>query len=220
MEQGKAAYSSRRVSKVIAMNFLAHAYLAAPDEALIAGGVIGDWIKGPLDRQPLPAGLLRGVALHRAIDAFADRNEAFLRSRARISAARRRWSGVFIDMYYDHLLAAGWDDWNDRPLADFTAQTYLALDRQAAQLAPEVNRVMALMTSEDWLGSYASIDGLAAVLGRMGRRVRQPNPLAEGVDELIAQRAEFAADFAEFLPAAQAFVADWINRAPPSAGSA
>src|SRR5689334_10874315 len=137
------------------MNFLAHAYLAAPDESLIAGGVIGDWVKGPLDRQSLPADLLRGVALHRAIDAFADRNPAFLRSRARISAARRRWSGVFIDMYYDHLLAADWQKWSATPLEAFTAQTYAALDRHASHLAPEVSQVMALMASQDWLGSYA-----------------------------------------------------------------
>lgn len=202
------------------MNFLAHAYLAAPDEALIAGGVIGDWVKGPLDRQSLPADLLRGVALHRAIDAFADRNAAFLRSRARISPARRRWSGVFIDMYYDHLLAAGWQQWGAVPLETFTAQTYAALDRHAPHFGPELSQVMALMASQDWLGSYASIDGLADVLGRMGRRARQPNPLADGGDELVAGQADFAADFAEFLPAAQAFVADWVSRAPPSAESA
>ena len=34
------------------MNFLAHALLAGDDPALAVGGIVGDWIKGPL-----PAGL-------------------------------------------------------------------------------------------------------------------------------------------------------------------
>lgn len=197
------------------MNFLAHALLAAPDPSLIAGGVLGDWIKGPLHRQTLPAGLLRGVALHRAIDAFADREPAFLRSRARISAPRRRWSGVFIDMYYDHLLAVQWADWHDAPLAEFTRQVYAALETHHAALPTDVAPVMRLMASEDWLGSYGSLNGLAAIFGRMSRRIRQPNPLATGTEELLAQREDFAADFAEFMPAARAFVADWLSRAPP-----
>lgn len=201
------------------MNFLAHAYLAAPDDALIAGGVIGDWIKGPLDRSPLPPELLRGVALHRAIDSFADRDPAFLRSRARIHASRRRWSGVLVDMYYDHLLAAHWGDWHEMPLGDFVGRVYAALDHHAADLHHEVRPVMRLMASEDWLGSYASLTGLADVLARMSRRARQPNPLAAGTADLIACRADFAADFAEFLPAARQFAAEWISRVPPTAAS-
>lgn len=199
------------------MNFLAHAYLAAPDDALIAGGVIGDWVKGPLERSTLPPDLLRGVALHRAIDAFADHDPAFLRSRARIAASRRRWSEVLIDMYYDHLLAAGWDDWHEAPLGDFVGGVYAALEHHAGDLHHEVRPVMRLMASEDWLGSYASLAGLADVLDRMSRRARQPNPLAGGTADLIADRAAFAADFAEFLPAARQFAREWISRAPPTA---
>lgn len=202
------------------MNFLAHALLAAPDPALIAGGVVGDWIKGPLARQSLPDDLLRGVALHRAIDAFADRDPAFLRSRARISAARRRWSGVLIDMFYDHLLAAQWADWHDDALPIFTQEVYAALAKSQSGLAADLSPVMRLMAAEDWLGSYASTAGLQAILERMSRRARQPNPLADGIEELQDHYAGFATDFAEFMPTARVFVADWLSRAPPTSGSA
>lgn len=202
------------------MNFLAHALLAAPDPSLIAGGVLGDWIKGPLARQTLTPELLRGVALHRAIDAFADRDAAFLRSRARISPARRRWSGVLVDMFYDHLLAAHWADWHDTTLPMFTRQIYAALEKNQAAFAADIAPVARLMASEDWLGSYGSVAGLSAILERMSRRARQPNPLADGIEELLAQRANFAADFAEFMPAARVFVADWLSRAPPISASA
>lgn len=202
------------------MNFLAHAYLAGDDDALIAGGVIGDWIKGPLERSSLPEVLLRGVALHRAIDSYADRDPAFLRSRSRISALRRRWSGVLIDMYFDHLLAAHWNAWHHQSLADFTQRTYSALDAHQVHFDENTQATMRLMRQEDWLRSYATIEGLEAILVRMSRRARQPNPLDDGASELLAARAEFAADFADFLPAAKAFAEDWISRARPTSGLA
>ena len=86
------------------MNFLAHAWLAGESPALVVGGVFGDWVKGPLPGT-LPADLARGVALHRAIDAFAETHPAFRASRARVSAARRCYAGVLVDIFWGHLLA-------------------------------------------------------------------------------------------------------------------
>ena len=50
------------------MNLLAHAVLAGSDPGLVVGGVLGDWIKGPLDGG-LSDDLSAGVRLHRRIDA-------------------------------------------------------------------------------------------------------------------------------------------------------
>ena len=94
------------------MNFLAHALLAGESPALVVGGVVGDWIKGPLPAG-LPEDLARGVALHRAIDTFAETHPAFCASRARMSAGRRRYAGVLVDIFYDHLLARDWAQYRD-----------------------------------------------------------------------------------------------------------
>ena len=69
-------------------------------EVITVGGVLGDFVKGPLPAG-LPAALASGVALHRAIDSFADRHPAFIVSRARVSARRRRVGGVLVDLFYD-----------------------------------------------------------------------------------------------------------------------
>jgi len=68
---------------------------------------------------------------------------------------------------------------------------------------------MRLMASEDWLGSYAGLTGIADVLLRMSRRARQPNPLAGGEDEFIADAAGFAEDFAIWFADAKDFVGAW-----------
>lgn len=190
------------------MNFLAHALLAGDTPALIVGGVVGDWIKGPLPGA-LPGDLARGVALHRAIDSHAETHPAFQQSRARVSAARRRYAGVLVDIFYDHLLARHWATLDARPLHDYCATVYRLIAERQRELPAAAHPVLALMTQEDWLASYAQLDNIADVLVRMARRARQPNPLARGEQELLADVGGFTADFHAWLDDARAFCACW-----------
>ena len=158
------------------MNFLAHALLAGDAPALIVGGVIGDWIKGPLPGT-LPADLAKGVALHRAIDDFAESHPAFRRSRSRVSAERRRYAGVLVDIFYDHLLARDWATLHQQPLDEYCDEVYGLISDRLHDLPVSAHPALTLMAQEDWLTSYAQIEGIADVLARMSRRARQPNPL-------------------------------------------
>jgi acyl carrier protein phosphodiesterase len=190
------------------MNFLAHALLAGDDPALVVGGVVGDWIKGPLPGC-LPPDLARGVALHRAIDSHAETHPAFRRSRARVSPARRRYAGVLVDIFYDHLLARDWDALHHRPFAEFRLGVYSAVAARHVDLPEGSHFALKLMGAEDWFDSYARIEGIADVLQRMSRRARRPNPLAGGEAEFLADAEGFRADFLEWLADARDFAMRW-----------
>ena len=190
------------------MNFLAHALLAGDDPALVVGGVVGDWVKGVLPAG-LPPDLARGVALHRAIDSHAEIHPAFCASRARVSPARRRYAGVLVDMFYDHLLARDWAAHHAVPLEAFCAEVYRQIEVRLPALRPDAHGVLRMMAREDWLSSYARVDGLAEVLARMSRRARQPNPLLAGERELLADVAGFEADFGRWLGDARTFCDEW-----------
>ncbi|WP_434513732.1 ACP phosphodiesterase [Dechloromonas sp. ARDL1] len=190
------------------MNFLAHAVLAGADPALIVGGVVGDWIKGPLPG-PLPSDLARGVALHRAIDSHAETHPAFQRSRQRVAVDRRRYAGVLVDIFYDHLLARDWARLRPMPLERYCTEVYRHIDARLADLPEQARPAMNLMAREDWLRSYADLAGIADVLQRMARRARQPNPLAGGEQAFAADAAGFGEDFAHWFADAQDFVARW-----------
>ncbi len=195
------------------MNYLAHAFLAGPIAADRVGGVIGDFVKGPLDPLPpgLGAGLAAGVALHRRIDSYADTHPAFRRSRTRVSAARRRVSGIMIDLFYDHFLALHWEDVSmrlqvERSLVDFTAHTYRLIEAHPEPLPPAFLPVFERMSAHDWLASYRDADNVALALDRMAAfRLRWPNPLYGSGQELPRDYAGFEADFFEFLPDALTF---------------
>ncbi len=197
------------------MNFLAHAFLAGPLAADRIGGVIGDFVKGPLT--PLPAGLgaalAAGVMLHRRIDSFADTHPAFCRSRARVSAPRRRVAGIMVDMFYDHFLALHWGRFSAQPLDDFTAHTYRLIGAHPEPLPASFRPVFERMAADDWMAGYRDAARVVEALDRMAEfRLRRPNPLAGSGEELLRDYAGFEADFAEFLPDAAAF-AESVRRA-------
>ena len=191
------------------MNFLAHAVLAGDRNADRIGGLLGDFVKGILPAG-LPADLAAGVALHRAIDSFADRHPAFVASRARISPLRRRVGGILVDMFYDHLLARDWAEHGGGSLETYTSTLYAALDDFTVHLPDRAGEVAALMRAEDWLSSYREIDAVGQVLDRMAvHRLRRANTLAGGIEEFVADPAGFETDFRSFLPDAFAFAAAW-----------
>lgn len=193
------------------MNFLAHALLAGEAPALIVGGVAGDWIKGNLPAG-LPSDLARGVALHRSIDHFAESHPAFCRSRNRVSPARRRYAGVLVDVFYDHLLARNWSAMHGQPLQEYCESVYGMIRDRLNDLPASAHSALALMAKEDWLSSYAQIESIADVLLRMSRRARQPNPLAQGELEFLADVDGFTGDFYEWLDDTRKFYRAWQDK--------
>ena len=191
------------------MNFLAHALLAGDAPALIVGGVVGDWIKGPLPGV-LPDDLAKGVALHRAIDSYAESQSAFRRSRSRVSADRRRYAGVLVDVFYDHLLAQNWAALHHQPLDEYCENIYRLIKNRLNDLPVFAHPALALMAKEDWLSSYAQIEAIADVLSRMSRRTRQPNPLANGEQEFLADVDGFTGDFYVWFHDTKEFSRRWL----------
>ena len=90
------------------MNHLAHVVLAGPDTDDRLGAFLGDHIKGRTALETLPAGVARGVRLHRKIDTWSDAHPAVMELRARSGPAWRRHSGIILDVLFDAMLVRNW----------------------------------------------------------------------------------------------------------------
>lgn len=182
------------------MNWLAHLRLAPEDPMLVIGNLCGDFVAG-VDLTRLPPELRRGILQHRAIDRFVDAHAVMLRSRQRLGPGLRRFAGVLVDVFYDHFLARDWDAFGDgRPLPAFAAATYALLDEHAAVLPDRLRDALPAMRAQDWLASYARLDGIDRALARMAARLRRPSPLGNGGAALRAAYAGLGSDFAELWP--------------------
>lgn len=188
------------------MNYLAHFWLAGPRVTDRVGGLLGDFVKGPLPCG-LPPDLAAGVALHRKIDVYADEHPAFIASRRRFSPLRRRYAGIIVDLFYDHILARDWPRYQGGPLADATAVYYAEVRQYQTWLPERLQRLLPRMQTEDWLASYARLDAVGTALDNLSRyRLRGGNPLLGAMEELVQHYGALSQDAAEFLPAARTYV--------------
>lgn len=185
------------------MNYLAHLHLAPDDASARVGNLLGDFIK-PAHASHLPLVLQQGMALHRWIDSYTDSHPLVLRSKARIAAERRRYAGILVDIFYDHFLARHWQQFSAMPLATFTRRSYAELQQHRQWLPPRLLEILPRMQAEDWLLSYASHSGIAAVLDGFSRhRIQRANPVAAGIEDLQQHHAALEQDFLAFYPQLQ-----------------
>jgi acyl carrier protein phosphodiesterase len=181
------------------VNFLAHLFLSGGASELLVGNLMGDFVKGRLDGR-FPPGIERGILLHREIDSFTGQNSHFLRSKRRLDKSFGLYRGVLVDLFYDHFLAAHWEDYADVPFSLFIADAWRALSEYKELLPARLQRIMPLIF-RDWLPSYYDIEGIAAVLHRVSRfRLKRPNRLGEGAEALSKHYEALYGDFQKFFP--------------------
>ncbi|MCP5150215.1 MAG: DUF479 domain-containing protein [Ectothiorhodospiraceae bacterium] len=187
------------------MNYLAHLLLAEPTPEGRVGAVAGDFLKGPVTAELAPA-VAAGVLLHRAIDRFTDAHPAHRRSRTRLSAARRRFAGIVVDVCYDHFLGARWNDHATMPLEAFTREVYAELTANLALLPPSATAVVRRMAERDWLGSYRELAFAARALDGIAARRPRLAGLAGAGEEIAREYDGLAEDFEAFFPELRAAV--------------
>src|SRR4029453_4779348 len=118
-----AEINCRPLTKGIRLNWLAHVFLSDSNVEFRLGNLLADIVRGE-ELQRMSAAFLRGVHKHKQIDAFTDSHPLVKRSRSRVSPQFRRFSGVLVDVFYDHLLATHWQRYSPIVLDAFTAKFY------------------------------------------------------------------------------------------------
>ncbi len=207
------------------MNFLAHCLIAAqsadPEEpALIAGGFLGDFVKGPIGPD-LPPGLALGVRLHRRIDAFSNRHPGIQVSCNRFSPPLRRLAPVLVDIIADHCLAKHWGVFSNEPIAAFTARTYDQIAAHQGWLPDHGHRFLSYMRDEDLLAGYARFDAMHRALCSVTRRLDREHLNADMLRATKANLAELEADFLSYFPDLVTHARDWLrDEGPPPGGGA
>lgn len=190
------------------MNFLAHCLLGHPDPALMAGGFIGDFVKGPLPER-LPAALREGVRLHRRIDAVSNGLPGIARSVGRLHPELRRVAPPLVDVVADHCLAKDWGRHGTGELADFAASTYAAIAGFERHLPAGGRRLFRHMRDIDLLTRYQYPETARRGMLHILNRLRQGH-LATHLDDVVgATLPALRYDFAGYFPALVRAVDAW-----------
>ena len=187
------------------MNWLAHLVLSERSSAFRLGNLLPDLVSRT-ELAAMPEIFRRGIECHRRIDIFTDRHPVVRRSVQRVSATRRRFAPILMDIFYDHYLSVHWERHCSQPLDEFVQEIYASFDQHGAQLPPATVGHLERMRAENWLSSYREIDGVRLTLDRISGRLRRRVELGEAVVELVQNYTPLEADFAEFFPELRAHV--------------
>jgi acyl carrier protein phosphodiesterase len=181
------------------MNFLAHIYLSGDNDQVKVGNFIGDWIKGN-GHQKYPAEIQRGILMHRLIDSFTDNHAIVKQSKSRLNDEYHKYSGIIVDIFYDHFLATNWANYSDLTLPDFTNNLNTCLTNHLDLLPANIQEFIPRFMSRGWIESYASLDGIEKVLVGMSKHTSLPDKTLDAIIILQNQYEGFQREFTEFFP--------------------
>ena len=180
------------------MNYLAHIYLSRDHELISIGNFMADSIKGN-KYKTYPTDLQKGILLHRQIDSFTDAHEIVRKSKRRLNDRYGLYRGVVIDIFYDHFLAKNWKNYSDIPLDIYTQNFYEDLTRHFEVLPEKVKYMSKYLIRDNWLLSYAKLEGIQKVLEGMNRRTKDLGKMDLAIIDLEEHYVDFEKDFQEFF---------------------
>lgn len=180
------------------MNYLAHILLSGENLDRQVGGLLGDFVKGPLQGR-YPETVENGIALHRTLDVYTDAQPETQQLIQTFSPQWRRFAGIVVDIAFDHVLATRWRDYHHLSLDSFCQRFYQHLATCQHWLPPRALQFSQHAANIHWLQSYAKPSLIPIMLNRVGERLRRPLPLGDAWPEMVDRHEEVEQVFSSVM---------------------
>ena len=185
------------------MNFLAHIYLSGDDDDIKIGNFLGDFVKGRLNKltnAQYSSGVIKGMALHREIDFFTDTHPIVKQSIDRLQPKYHKFSGIVIDMFYDHILAINFNQYSSISLVEYAQKFYDLLERRKAEIPEPMGRMVESMVTRNWLLSYKTYEGIEWALTGISKRLSFESGIENATEELRKDYDLYKTEFQLYFP--------------------
>ncbi|MFC0182428.1 Acyl carrier protein phosphodiesterase [Pseudarcicella hirudinis] len=195
------------------MNYLAHIFLSGDNDLIKLGNFLGDFVRGKLDNPQnmrYAPEVRLGIAAHREIDYYTDSHPVVKKSIERLKPKFQRYSGICIDMFYDHFLARNFSDFSSEKLFDFSQNFYKILEINEFEIKEEIKPIIHSISKRDWLTNYANFEGIEWALKGISRRTSFPSNIENAIDELKTDYELYQEEFRAFFPDLQEHVRNFL----------
>lgn len=193
------------------MNFLAHAYLSYKNPDIVTGNLISDFVKGK-SRYDYPLTIQEGITLHRAIDTFTDEHRVNVATRRLFREAVGKYAGAFLDIVYDHFLAADPLVFPGNRLPEFSQWVYASVETNLAVCPPAFVQTFPHMKNNDWLAGYREEIKLHRSFQGMVYRAAYLDDVEPAWRVFEEKKAQFEAAYQHFFPELMLFVNDYFQK--------
>jgi len=181
------------------MNFLAHCFLAQPNQYSLYGNLLGDFIAGA-DLESMPKAVLNGLENHKLVDRFTDSHDSLRPLKELLSKERKRFSGIMSDVVFDYFLIKHWQKFSDQDIHQFVQNTYSDLEKQIPNMHSRMANSMNFMLENDGLLFNKDLTGVGRTLDRLSSRIRFKNKLAGSIVEIEQHYQQYEIAFLHLFP--------------------
>jgi len=172
------------------------------------GALLGDFVFGRQGLERFGDEERREILLHRRVDRFTDSHPDIVALRALFPEGPRRFAGIALDVYFDHLLARDWARWAggdghpDAALERFAKRAYGILESRLHELPPRLQAIVPAMRDRDWLTGYRDRASVDRAVSRIAHRLsRHGERLVACLPHLRWLELQGEAAFERFYPA-------------------
>ena len=193
------------------MNLLAHAYLSFDQPQILVGNMISDYVKGK-KQFDYPAGIQKGITLHRAIDEFTDHHAATKEAKQYFQADYKLYAGAFIDIVYDHFLANDRNEFENEVILNiFSHSTCKTLQENISLLPDKFSKLLPHMQSQNWLYNYRFKEGIEKSFDGLVHRAAYLSESTIAYTIFNEQYKNLQQCYAAFFPSLKSFAIRTLN---------
>lgn len=147
-----------------------------------------------------PEFIQKGIRLHREIDNYIDHHPKVLELIREIRVDLPKVAGIAIDLFFDHLLAKHWSNWNKEPLELFLDHVHENLENLDQNAYPEAfNLFIHKLCEMRWMNSYKLTYGLDRMCNGVSSRLSFDNELKNGLAVFLKNETKITKVFNEYM---------------------
>lgn len=182
------------------MNYLGHAFLSLDDEYLLAGNMMGDFVKGKSSLETYEPRIRTGIMLHRKIDSYTDSHLAVSKAKNIFRETYQLYAGAVTDIAFDHFLANDPKFFpTENELFQFTQTTYQKLGKHQDVFPEPLKAIFPYMQSQNWLYHYRTLNGIQKSLSGLQKRAPNMPPIEEAYKLLVGYYYQLNQYYFEFI---------------------
>jgi acyl carrier protein phosphodiesterase len=180
------------------MNFLGHLYFSDNNLELMYANLFGDFVKGK-NYGHYSKTIQYGIKLHRTIDSYIDNHPAVTKLKRKLYTPLPKISGIAIDLYFDHILAANWNEFHNQPIDSFLDNFHKKKLFKEDYNSPVFLFLIDKMKEGRWLYHYKSAHGLNCACLVLSKRISFPNALHEAPGIFVKFEKDIHFAFKSFM---------------------
>jgi acyl carrier protein phosphodiesterase len=184
------------------MNYLAHLFLAQPNDEHRIGSLLADFQMGTIDMicTRYSKTIAHGVFIHRKIDQYTDNHPSVIECTDSMNNYFGVYSGIVADVMFDHFLLLHWEEYSETDQDYFFNDIYTSLSRMEWEFPPRYKEVVCRLLQKKWLASYIELDTVAFALSKIALRFPRKTPLSDAMPGISANYSLLEKKFLEFFP--------------------